>query len=301
MLTKSVLPLIALTILITPAWAKQACTLSEVERLVQHEKEALAALKHHQVELLKIPHVNGLAIGALQNDEQGVIVLVDRCGPWEKGENSGAVPGEPCPSVSHELEWQVPDRLDGVPVEIRKYNGSKLPIGVAIGEPNPSGWVLPGDPGYAPNAKYCMPVFPNHPLRPEVQAEYDRAVKVVNSEEGRKLWGEEWPREGIPVTMFGATIAKGQVVISVGVDAAVTPELANRLPREMGGFPVIVGRVGPISTLTGVGRLGQGTTRAQTWPRAYRKCGSTSWPKSCRHSIVWARGGPSGTRLRIIR
>jgi hypothetical protein len=255
MLTKSVLPLIALTILITPAWAKQACTLSEVERLVAQEKEALAALKHHQPELLKIPHVTGLAIGTLKNDEQGVIVLVDRCGPWEKGENSGVVPGEPCPSVSHELEWQVPDRLDGVPVEIREYNGLKLEIGVAIGEPSPSGWVLPGDPGYDPNAKYRMPAFPNHPLPPEVQAESNRAVKVVNSDEGRKLLNQ-WRAEGIPVTSFGATIVKGQVVISVGVGAAVTPELANRLPREMGGFPVVVERVGVFHAFPAIERAG---------------------------------------------
>lgn len=69
MLTKSVLPLIAWLILITPASAKQACTLSEVERLVEQEKEALAALNHHQAELMRIPHVDGLAIGTLQYDE----------------------------------------------------------------------------------------------------------------------------------------------------------------------------------------------------------------------------------------
>jgi hypothetical protein len=256
MLTKSVLPFIALTMLITPAWAKQACTLSEVERLIAEEKEALAALKHHQAELLKIPHVDGLAIGTLKNDEQGVIVLVDRCGPWEKGESSGVVPGDPCPSVSHELEWEVPDQLDGVPVEIREYNGSKLPIGVFIGEPGPEGWVLPGDPGYDPNAKYCMPVFPNNPLPPEVQAEYNRAVKVVNSEEGRKLWSQ-WQAEGIPVTTFGATIIKGQAVISVGVGAAVTPELLSRLPNEIGGFPIVVGRVGPALPAVDIGRVGR--------------------------------------------
>lgn len=37
MLTKSVLPLIALVMMISPARAKQACTVSEVERLVAQE------------------------------------------------------------------------------------------------------------------------------------------------------------------------------------------------------------------------------------------------------------------------
>ncbi len=41
--------------------------------------------------------------------------------------------------------------------EIREYDGTKLPIGATIGEPSPVGWVLPGDPGYDPNAKYCVP------------------------------------------------------------------------------------------------------------------------------------------------
>ena len=117
MLRRSVIALMALVILTAPAFAKQPCTVAEVEQVVAQEKEALAALKHHQAELLKIPHVNGLAIGTLQDDEQGVIVLVDQCGPWEKEVNAAAVPGQPCPSVSHELEWRVPDQLDGVPVE----------------------------------------------------------------------------------------------------------------------------------------------------------------------------------------
>ena len=257
MLAKSVFPLIALLTMTTPTWARQACTLSEVEQLVAQEKEAAAALKRHQTELLKIPHVTGLGIGTLQNDEQGIIVLVDQCGPpTEEGKwRSTAVPGEPCPNLSHELEWQVPDRLDGVPVEIREYIGPKMPVGIAIGEPSPEGWVLPGDPGYDPNAQYCTPVVPYTPLPPEIQAEYDRAVKVVNSKESRKLWGEEWPREGIPVTTFGAAIVEGRVVVSVGVNAPITPELVNRLPNEMGGFPVVVGRVGPIHLDSGRTRL----------------------------------------------
>jgi hypothetical protein len=247
MLAKSVFPVIALLTMTTPAGARQPCTLSEVEQLVAQEKEALAALKRHQTELLKIPHVTGLGIGTLQDDEQGIIVLVDQCGtPKDEGKwRSTAVPGEPCPSLSHELEWQVPDRLDGVPVEIREYIGPKMPVGIAIGEASPEGWVLPGDPNYSPNANYCMPVVPFTPPPPEIQAEYDRAVNVVNSEESRKLWFEELPREGIPVTGFGATIVKGRVVIDVSVNAPITPELVNRLPNEMGGFPVVVERAGP--------------------------------------------------------
>lgn len=179
-------------------------------------------------------------------------MLVDRCWPGEEAETSRAVPGEPCPNLSHELEWKVPDRLDGVPVEIREYNGTKLPIGVAIGEPSPSGWVLPGDPGYDPNAKYCTPVFPYTPLPPEVQAEYDRASAVVNGDEGRKDWGE-WSGEGIPVTLFGAQIIKGQVVLLVGVEGPVTPALVSRFPEEMSGFPVVVERVGPFHTAVAIG------------------------------------------------
>jgi hypothetical protein len=255
MFAKSVFPLIAFLTMTTPAWARQACTLSEVEQLVAQEKEALAALKRHQTELLKIPHVTGLGIGTLQNDEQGIIVLVDQCGPpTDVGKwRSTAVPGEPCLNLSHELEWEVPDRLDGVPVEIREYIGPKMPIGIAIGEPSPEGWVLPGDLGYDPNAKYCMPVVPFTPPPPEIQARIDQAGKVANNNVSR--FGH-WQAEGIPVTVMGPRLLNGQVVIIVGVNAEVTPEIVNKLPKEMGGFAVVVERIGPAVPLIGIGRVG---------------------------------------------
>ena len=49
------------------------------------------------------------------------------------------------------------------------------------------------------------------------------------------------------MTTMGPHLLNGKVVMTIGVNAEVTPEIANRLPNEMGGFPVVVVRTGPFS------------------------------------------------------
>lgn len=253
MLTKSVFPLIALLTMTTPTWARQACTLSEVEQLVAQEKEALAVLKRHQTELLKIPHVTGLGIGTLQNDEQGIIILVDQCGPpADEGKwRSTAVPGEPCPNLSHELEWQVPDRLDGVPVEIREYIGPKMPVGIAIGEPSPEGWVLPGDPGYNPNAKYCMPTVPNGPPVSASDNAINKKIGAALSSPSFETTRSQWEaRLGMKIVYMGAFIERPSTslkfVIAVNAQGRPIPDV---LPHEFMGLPVEVRDSPPITLL----------------------------------------------------
>ncbi|MGH7984690.1 MAG: hypothetical protein ACREQX_00155 [Candidatus Binataceae bacterium] len=64
----------------------------------------------------------------------------------------------------------------------------------------------------------------------------------MNSSESQAEY-DQWTAEGIPVSSMGPLVKNGTVVIQIGVATTVTQDIIDKLPTEMGGFPVEVDEI----------------------------------------------------------